>query len=187
MKLIINKIQPHHWVIIIGVLILTIPLFNYLQSQTIQNKNISYIIENEKPDSINQPKVNVKVQKHYDNKGNIIGYDSVYSYSYSYSSSHVDIDSLLSASGFSNHFYSQHIQMDSLINTFFNDAFSVPFSSDFFNNNDMFNLFFNDGYSYTKPNNSVPDTLYKKDDGYLHPLLRNKKQSQNQNSKQRIY
>jgi hypothetical protein len=37
----------------------------------------------EEKNAKNQPKVDVKVNKQYDDKGNVIGYDSTYSFSYS--------------------------------------------------------------------------------------------------------
>lgn len=39
--------------------------------------------EKKPPQSGNEPKVDIKVNRHYDNKGNIIGYDSTYSSFYS--------------------------------------------------------------------------------------------------------
>lgn len=52
--------------------------------------------------SFNKPKENIKVNKKYDENGNLIEYDSVYSYSYSYSGNDFNInpDSLLRNFGF---------------------------------------------------------------------------------------
>ncbi len=44
------------------------------------------------------PKIQIKVNRKYDDKGNVIGYDSTYSYSYTYSNGQIrdiDVDSLL--------------------------------------------------------------------------------------------
>ena len=43
----------------------------------------------------NQPKINYKVNKQYDDKGNVIGYDSTYSYSFSDSINSLDHDTAI--------------------------------------------------------------------------------------------
>lgn len=85
---------------------------NDLQSQ--------YLAENK--DSLNKPRVNIHVNKHFDKHGNIIKYDSTYSYFYSSPGSNYffnnNTDSLL------NHFR-KHFQKnysDSLFPPLFNDS-----------------------------------------------------------------
>ena len=92
-----------------------------------QNVDDSLAVENGKP------KVNVKVNKVYDENGNLIEYDSTYEWSYSYSSPGLKID----------------INPDSLFRAFvpwFNeqlDINSLPSPKDFFSDTTMYNDFFN--------------------------------------------
>lgn len=79
-----------------------------------------------KTDSASKPKVDIKVNRHYDDKGNMIGFDSTYSRYYS----SVDGDTS---------------QMDSMFkefNTYFNKQHQALF------NNRFDNLFFNDSLMY---------------------------------------
>lgn len=89
--------------------------------------------EKEKKENESQPKTNVVVNKEYDDNGNLIKYDSTYSYYYS----NIEKDTFL---------------MDSILNDFkghFNENF-------YFSNRPYFNdLFFDDslmGYDFYKSN-----------------------------------
>jgi hypothetical protein len=73
-------------------------------------------------DSLNKPKVNIQVNKHYDDKGNVIGFDSTYTSFYS----NVQGDTM---------------RMDSLMGSF-DKYFSKDYSSIF--KNEFNSLFFND-------------------------------------------
>jgi hypothetical protein len=89
-------------------------------------------------DSINKPKVSIKVNRHYDDKGNLVGFDSTYSSFYSNYSSisgdTIQMDSLMH--GFDKYFNRNHSlffdrQFDPL---FFADSLRYPdfFHNDFF-------------------------------------------------------
>ena len=76
-------------------------------------------------DTINHPQTNIKVNREYDKNGNLIRYDSTYSYSYSnISGNPANIDSLLNQFGF---------QMGD--SGFF---FQNPFHHDFFSTDSLF-------------------------------------------------
>lgn len=83
-------------------------------------------------DSLEKPKVNIKVNKHYDDKGNVIGYDSTYTSFYS----NIRGDSS---------------RLDSL-KTSFDNYFNRDYSSIF--KNEFNSLFFNDSLKY-------PDFFHK--------------------------
>src|SRR5688572_795856 len=77
-------------------------------------------------DSVKQPKVNIKVNRHYDDKGNVVGFDSTYTSFYS----NVQGDTS---------------RMDSLMGSF-DKYFNKDYSSIF--NNEFNSLFFNDSLRY---------------------------------------
>ena len=86
-------------------------------------------------DSLNKPKVNVQVNKRYDEKGNLIGFDSTYSSFYSnVKGDTVKMDSLINS--FDRYFNSNHsFSFDRQFNPlFFNDSLRYPdfFHKDFF-------------------------------------------------------
>lgn len=86
-------------------------------------------------DSANQPKVNIQVNRKYDDKGNLIGFDSTYSSYYSNIQDDTSrMDSLMK--GFDKYFGSNYSRMfDQQFNTlFFNDSLRYPdfFHNDFF-------------------------------------------------------
>lgn len=105
----------------------------------------------QKPDSIKKenPKIQIKVNRKYDDKGNIIGYDSTYSYSYSYTYSNgeiknIDIDSLLNKfktfffenrPDIFNHSFDDFFTPDSIFkfNFFDDDFFQKNFKEERFN------------------------------------------------------
>jgi hypothetical protein len=87
----------------------------------------------------NKPKINIKVNKQYDDKGNVIGYDSTYSYSYSDSLNKLKHDtSIFHSFGF------PHGQFPGNFNNQFNPD-SLLKNDPFFNgsgfNNDPFSNF----------------------------------------------
>ena len=73
-------------------------------------------------DSASKPKVNIKVNKHYDDKGNVIGFDSTYTSYYSnVKGDTAQMDSLM-------HSFDQYFKRDHF--SFFNDEFDRMFFRD---------------------------------------------------------
>ena len=94
---------------------------------------------------IDSPNETWNVNKSYDKDGNIIQYDSSYSYSYSSTGEYLNIDSLISSFGMNN-FFSSPFEIDSTFNFFtqrnqmIEDVFKEfiqidSFFNDFFDNN----------------------------------------------------
>lgn len=86
-------------------------------------------------DSANKPKVNIKVNKHYDDKGNVIGFDSTYTSFYSnVQGDTARMDSLMHS--FDQYFKRDHFPLfnGELNRMFFNDSLRYPdfFHKDFF-------------------------------------------------------
>jgi hypothetical protein len=86
-------------------------------------------------DSLDQPKVNIKVNKHYDDKGNVVGFDSTYTSFYSnVQGDTAKMDSLMTS--FDRYFKRDHsLLFDRDFNSlFFNDSIRYPdfFHNDFF-------------------------------------------------------
>jgi hypothetical protein len=119
-----------------GSLGITIMLFVLLLSSCHEKSNgQSAELKQHRADSLHKPKVNIKVDRRYDDKGNMIGFDSTYS-SY-YSNARGDtakMDSLMGS--FDRYFREDHSsffkqQFDPL---FFNDSTRYPdfFHNDFF-------------------------------------------------------
>lgn len=86
-------------------------------------------------DSLNKPNVNIKVNKHYDDKGNLVGFDSTYSSYYSnITGDTAGMDSLMQ--GFNRYFNRNRSLLfdDRLDDLFFNDSTRYPdfFHDDFF-------------------------------------------------------
>ena len=96
-----------------------------------ESKNKSAVVN----DSLNKPKVNIQVNKHYDDKGNVIGFDSTYTSFYSNAEGDtLKMDNLMRS--FDRHFGLGNRSffgrdLDSL---FFRDSLRYPdfFHSDFF-------------------------------------------------------
>jgi hypothetical protein len=86
-----------------------------------------------------KPKVDIKVNRHYDDKGNMIGFDSTYSSYYSsVGGDTVEMDSMFR--GF-NHYFDKHHQ------SMFNDLFNNLFFNDTLIHQDFFhNDFFQERY-----------------------------------------
>jgi hypothetical protein len=86
-------------------------------------------------DSLHKPKVNIKVNKHYDDKGSVVGFDSTYTSFYSnVEGDTLKMDSLMSS--FDRNFKRDHsLLFDRDFNSiFFNDSTRYPdfFHNDFF-------------------------------------------------------
>lgn len=102
------------------------------RGQTKEEKNRISSVEK---DSLNKPKVNIKVNKHYDDKGNVIGFDSTYTSFYSnIEGDTVKMDSLMGS--FDRYFKRDHsLFFDNQFNSlFFSDSTRYPdfFHDDFF-------------------------------------------------------
>jgi hypothetical protein len=112
----------------LGIYVLVLFSFIACQAQNNQDsKKENNIVKNQ------LPKGKWKVNKKYDKKGNLIQYDSVYTYSYQ-----------------GKNFYN-NIEIDSLMNQFklnFKEDLEEPFNSLFFtpNENDLENSFFDQDY-----------------------------------------
>lgn len=116
-------------------LTLIVPLF--MTSCTYSQNN-----KKEQSASGNQPKIKIKVNKQYDDKGNVIGYDSIYSYSYSDSLNSDNHDTtVLHSFNFPNGQipgnFNYHFNLDSI---FKNDPF---LNGDGFNNDPFSDFNFN--------------------------------------------
>lgn len=98
------------------------------QSEKTNSNNENIVIA----DSTNKPRVSVKVNKQYDDKGNIIQFDSTYSYVYSSPKGSMRLGNDSVFSSFRSFFEKNHPSlMDRNINNiFFNDSL---FKYDFFN------------------------------------------------------
>ena len=86
-------------------------------------------------DSLNKPKVNIQVNKHYDDKGNVIGFDSTYTSFYSnVQGDTARMDSLMTS--FDRYFNRDHspIFRNQFNSLFFTDSLRYPdfFHDDFF-------------------------------------------------------
>jgi len=88
-----------------------------------------------KDDSVKKPKVDIKVNRHFDDKGNMVGFDSTYtSYYSSVEGDTTQMDSMFR--DFNTYFKKQHRSLfdDHFNNLFFNDSLMYPdfFHKDFF-------------------------------------------------------
>ena len=93
----------------------------------------------------NSPNESWNVNKKYDKNGNIIQYDSSYSYSYSSTGEYLNIDSLITNFGINNFFsnpfdldssFNFHNQKSRMMENFFNEFMEIDsFFNDFFYNN----------------------------------------------------
>lgn len=120
------------WFIFPLFLLISLVLFSFVS----QNKNSDiYVPDNEDSLMKNQPKVDVKVNKKYDENGNLIQYDSSYSVIYSSPGTDIqfnnmDSDSLMAM-------MRKHMKMNNL---FDNDPFFDNSSGFGFNHNEFFNM-----------------------------------------------
>lgn len=120
------------WVVILVIPVLLSSCHERTNGQNPQAKKKSAAIAK---DSLNEPNVNIKVNKHYDDKGKVIGFDSTYTSFYSnVQGDTARMDSLMTS--FDRYFNRDHSlffrnQFNSL---FFNDSLRYPdfFHNDFF-------------------------------------------------------
>ncbi|MCK0135140.1 hypothetical protein [Arenibacter sp. S6351L] len=124
------------------------------QAQDDRNKSkVDLAEKNTDSISVNKPKISWKVDKKYDEKGNVIGYDSIYSYSYSNLKNlpkEMNLDSIMNSMKFfsqgnlsffmEGHNLGQFMDMDSIMNgsQYFKDFFERQRSNNF---SDMRELF----------------------------------------------
>ncbi|MGZ3749737.1 MAG: hypothetical protein ACXVPU_17175 [Bacteroidia bacterium] len=120
-------------------------------SQLAETKKVTPLQEN----SLAKPQIDVKVNKQYDHKGNIVKFDSTYSYFYSSPKGSMNLDNDSVFSSFRSFFEKSYPNlMDRRINNiFFNDSL---FKYDFFNN-DYFQKRF-------ELNNKMFENMYKQMD-----------------------
>jgi hypothetical protein len=116
------------------VLLLTIPLvLSSCQEKTNgQSSDKKKEVASTAPDSANKPNVNIKVNRHYDDKGNVVGFDSTYISFYSNVQGDTSrMDSLMGS--FDKYFNSDYssIFKNEFNSLFFNDSLRYP---DFFHN-----------------------------------------------------
>jgi len=104
------------------------------------------------------PNESWNVNKKYDKDGNIIQYDSSYSYSYLSNVGYLNIDSLISTFGMNN-FYSNPFEIDSTFN-FFNQRSRIieDVFKEFIQIDSFFNDFFDDNFSKPKPKKKMIGT-----------------------------
>ena len=126
-------------------------IFLVLSILIISNSSFSQIevyVDTTKNES---PSENWNVNKRYDKDGNIIQYDSSYSYSYSSNGEYLNIDSLISTFGINN-FFSNPFEIDSTFN-FFNQRSPMieDVYKEFIQIDSFFNDFFDDNFSQPKP------------------------------------
>ena len=124
------------------------------QAQTDRNKSKADLAEkNTDSLSIDKPKISWKVDKKYDEEGNVIGYDSIYSFSYDNLGNlpkQMNLDSIMNSMKFFSHgnlssFFEDHdlgrfFDKDSMMNgnQFFDDFFDRQRTNNF---SDMRQLF----------------------------------------------
>ncbi len=87
----------------------------------------------------NQPKIDVKVNRKYDEHGNLVQFDSTYSYVYSSDGNTVimDMDSMMNGGDFQQ-FFNHPFMNDPFGNNFFNDSLMMGFQNPF--GNDPFEM-----------------------------------------------
>jgi len=120
------------WIIIIPILLASCNAQNSSKNgDESKSKNSTMITENK-----NKPKVDIKVNKKYDEYGNLIGYDSTYTWTYS----NIEGDSIqVNADSVINHFrpyISDHYPF--MIDPFYDNIF--------LNDSDLYNNFYNSDY-----------------------------------------
>jgi hypothetical protein len=102
-------------------------------------------------DSLNKPKVNIEVNKHYDDKGNVIGFDSTYTSFYSnVEGDTLKMDSLMRS-------FDRHFNLGKT--SFFGRDFDTLFFSDSLRHRD----FFHDDFFLKR---------YELNDSYLRDMMR---------------
>ncbi|HEY9007675.1 hypothetical protein [Ohtaekwangia sp.] len=128
-------------------------------------------------DSI-KPKVNIQVNRHYDDKGNVIGFDSTYSSYYSnIPGDTARMDSLMH--GFDRYFNQQHSSFfrNEFNPLFFNDSLRYP---DFFHNDFFLKRYeLNDAYmrNMMQRMDSIKNQFYREQSKSLKETQKEKKKS----------
>jgi hypothetical protein len=133
----LSRVNPFlKYILGLGLIVLIATLFFAYQKQwktpnSIEGKDKTVVVS----DSLDKPKVNIQVNRHFDEKGNMVGFDSTYSTFYSnVKGDTARMDSLMHS--FDNYFKKDgHSLLDSEFNTlFFNDSLRYPdfFHKDFF-------------------------------------------------------
>jgi len=119
-------------------------LFTVVAQNKCKNNLISSVPDGEDSLKTNQPKINYKVNKQYDEHGNLISYDSTYSYSYSSPGSEATI--IFDNDSVTDMFGNINMPMGMFNNDIFNRFFKGD-STQFPNNNMFLNdPFFNNGF-----------------------------------------
>ena len=104
------------------------------------------------------PNESWNVNKKYDKDGNIIQYDSSYSYSYLSNGGYLNIDSLISTFGMNN-FYSNPFEIYSTFNFFNQRSRIIEYVfKEFIQIDSFFNDFFDDNFSKPKPKKKMIGT-----------------------------
>ena len=108
----------------------------------------------------NSPNESWNVNKKYDKDGNIIQYDSSYSYSYSSTGEYLNIDSLITNFGINN-FFSNPFDLDSSFN-FHNQKSRMMenFFNEFMEIDSFFNDFFYNNFSQPVPKKKIKGLIY---------------------------
>ncbi|MCM4173340.1 hypothetical protein DHD32_17835 [Arenibacter sp. TNZ] len=109
------------------------------QAQNDRTKTIDDLVE-KKTDSlgVDEPKISWKVDKKYDEKGNVIGYDSIYSYSYNNLGNlakGMNLDSIMNSMKFFSYDNFSSYREDQYLGRIFNEDSLLnvnPFFDDFF-------------------------------------------------------
>ena len=125
-------------------ILISLLLFTVVAQNKSKNNLISSAPDGEDSLNTNQPKVNYKVNKQYDEHGNLISYDSTYTYSYS--SPGGDINITFGNDSITDMFGNINMPMGMFNNDIFNRFFKGD-SAQFPNNNMILNdPFFNNGF-----------------------------------------
>jgi hypothetical protein len=142
-----NFLNPFFGLLLILLLFLS-SCHEKTQGQNPEEKNRISSVTN---DSLSKPKVNIKVNKHYDDKGNVIGFDSTYTSFYSnVQGDTARMDSLMGS--FDRYFKRDHSMF-----------FDGQFNSLFFDDSTRYPDFFHDDFFMKR---------YELNDHYLRDMMR---------------
>jgi hypothetical protein len=107
------------WALVVGT---TMLCSSCHEKSNAQNSDLKSSTASVARDSLDKPKVNIQVNKHYDDKGNLVGFDSTYSSYYSSVKGDTSkMDSLMHR--FDRYFNTNHL-------SFFNNEFNALFFKD---------------------------------------------------------
>lgn len=152
-----NFINNPIWVAIVAAVLMFSSCHEKTNGQDAEkSKKTSAVV---KPDSLNKPQVNIKVNRRYDDKGNVIGFDSTYTSYYS-------------------NIQGDTAQMDSLMGSF--DRYFNRSHTSFFNR-EFSPLFFNDSLRYPDFfHNDFFMKRYELNDQYMRGMMRRMDSIKNQ-------